>query len=137
MLKKILLAVGVLVLVEVTPYFGNSLAFTNSLIWDKKDAYRYIADSNIDWGQNEEAARRASAREYPDGHFEPRRVRAGINIIRLNDLVGLYEIYGQGDPHAWVRENLEPQRHLLHTHLVFDISEEDISRMKEARRTAR
>ena len=45
-------AVIALALLETGGYFGNQLSLVNLVVLPKKSAYRWIADSNVDWGQH-------------------------------------------------------------------------------------
>ena len=44
----------VAVAAELQPYAGNALAFTSPLVQPKTQAFRYVTNSSIDWGQNDE-----------------------------------------------------------------------------------
>lgn len=37
-------------LLEGLAYAGNPLAFTNAAVQPKRTVFRWIADSNVDWG---------------------------------------------------------------------------------------
>jgi hypothetical protein len=54
--------------------------------------------------------------------------------LTLNTIAGVWENYGQ---HRWVRENLEPKRHLNHTYLWYEVDEAVFDRfLHEERRSA-
>ncbi|MCB0353610.1 MAG: glycosyltransferase family 39 protein [Bdellovibrionales bacterium] len=115
--------------VELAPYQTNRLSFTNSLLQPKKDAYLYLADSNIDWGQNRE--RRATAfQETGLSHvpLNPHHLMPGFNIFPINYLEGVFWNF---DQHKWVREHLKPLTHFFHTELLFYASKEQFSQFLE------
>ena len=39
--------------VSVLSYYPYYLSYFNEIVWDRRDAYKYLADSNLDWGQGE------------------------------------------------------------------------------------
>jgi len=103
---------------ETAPYLGNSLAFTNALVQPKKDAFKYLAGSSIDYGQNEgKVGAWLKSKGWPNPHFEPNHVRPGVNVMSLNMLAGVVS----GRAHRFIRENVEPQGHFRHTYLWFEI----------------
>ncbi len=113
---------------ESAPYLGNSLAFTNAFVHPKQDAFKYLAGSSIDYGQNEEKVGAwIEAKGWPDPHFEPNHIRPGINVIGLNSLAGVVS----GRAHRFVRENVEPKGHFRHTYLWFDIDAATYDRFLE------
>lgn len=110
----------VVALLEQWPYRGNILSFSNALVADKDNAWYVLTDSNIDWGQNYSGVLRQAASEYPDAILNPPHIMPGQNLIRLNYLTGVFRNFPQ---YRWVRENLEPVRHLQHTHLLYEVSD--------------
>lgn len=118
-----------LALVEHLPFWNNSLSFSNQIVFDKKNAYQVLTDSNIDWGQNYSHVMAMAAAEYPEAAINPPHILPGINIIRLNFLAGVFRNWEQ---HRWVREHLEPERHLLHTHLLYDVPHTRFSEFLDA-----
>ena len=86
-------------------------------------AYKYLADSNVDWGQD-----RNELDEYllknPDAIYKTRKVRTGTIVVRINDLVGVTTDPSQ---YAWLRDNFEPSDMIGHSYLVYKITTEDIN----------
>src|SRR6185295_8082510 len=122
-------ALGALVVLsavaENVPYLGNPLAFTNSAVQPKRDAYRLLADSNIDWGQNRERLPGWLAeREWNAARVDPVHVLPGRNVIGLNALAGVFDF----EQYRWVREHLEPGGHLGHTYLWYLVDDETFNR---------
>ena len=117
---------------ENLAYLGNPLAFTNAAVWPKRDAYRLIADSNIDWGQNRERIQADIVRARA-GHtvFEPLHVLPGHNTLGLNAVAGVHDF----ERHRWVRENLRPGGHFGHTYLWYEVTNADFDRFLDATRS--
>lgn len=104
---------------EALPYLGNTLAFTNVLVQPKSEAYRYLTNSSIDWGQNDEKLRPWLEKQgWGAALVEPVHIRPGLNVIGLNVLAGA----GQWRQHRWLREHARPGGHFRHTYLWFEIS---------------
>jgi hypothetical protein len=126
-------AVVTLALLETGGYFGNQLSFTNLVILPKKSAYRWIADSNVGWGQNHSRNWKILEAHQVTDRFEPRHILPGVNVFTLNTIAGLW---GNHEQHRWVRENLEPKSHLNHTYLWYEVDETAFDRfLHEERRS--
>jgi hypothetical protein len=120
--------------IETAPYLGNSLAFTNALVQPKREAWRFLTNSSLDWGQNDEkVAAWVAARRFAPVHVEPTHLRPGVNVIGLNVWAGA----GQARQHAWLRANLRPAGHFRHTVLWVTLDEAGYQRfLDEDRRLA-
>jgi hypothetical protein len=116
-----------LALAEQLPYAGNHLAFSNALVWPKRDAWRVMADSNLDWGQNDDKAlawMQASGR--PSSRLNPPHLVPGENVVSATAFV-----FGN---HGWARRHLRPSAHFRHTYLVFEMDEARFARMLDEER---
>lgn len=119
---------------EAAPFLGNELAFTNAAVLPKKDAYKYIAGSSLDYGQNDEKVGAwMRAQPWTDFHFEPNHVRPGINVMSVNSVDGV----ASDRAHRFVRANLEPAGHFRHTYLWFDVDAAFYERLLEEDRHLR
>lgn len=109
--------------VSVFSYHPYYLSYFNEIVWNRMHAYKYLADSNVDWGQD-----RNELDEYllenPDAIYKTRKVRTGTIIVRINDLVGVTTDPSQ---YAWLRDNFEPSDMIGHSYLVYKITAEDIN----------
>jgi 4-amino-4-deoxy-L-arabinose transferase-like glycosyltransferase len=112
-------------LAENAAYLGNPLSFTNVAVQPKRDVYRWIADSNVDWGQNRERIQDWLAeREWNAARLDPVHLLPGRNVIGLNALTGVFGF----ERYRWVREHLEPAGHLGHTYLWYLVDDETFNR---------
>lgn len=124
----------VIAVLEHLPFAGNALSFSNAFLPDKKNAWFVLTDSNIDWGQNYTDVFAQADAEYPEAVRNPAHIMPGQNLIRLNYLTGVFRNFEQ---YRWVRENLEPVRHLQHTHLLYEVSDEQFQQfLNEQNRAA-
>ena len=110
---------------EQAVYGSNVLSFTNSFILDKKNVYRYLTDSNVDWKQNDAKVNRWIANR-PSSVLNPPHLVVGENVISVNYWTGV--VGGATDKETQygpLRGRREPDRHLFHSHLVFDVSDRE------------
>ena len=105
--------------VSMLSYTPHYLSYFNELIGDRKNAYLYLADSNIDWGENEWYLQEYQKR-HPASKVNPAEPTSGRIIVNINDLTGVDE-----DPkrYQWLRENFKPVDHVAYSYLVYDIPE--------------
>ncbi len=126
-------AVVALASVENGMYFGNPLSFTNAAVWPKKQAFRLIADSNLDWGQHDAQMEAWSHRPGVRTHFNPLHLLPGHNTFSVNEVAGVSEF----ERHRFLRENADPVGHIDHTHVWFEVDDALFDRfMNEQRRLA-
>lgn len=108
--------------VSVFSYHPYYLSYFNEIVWNRMHAYKYLADSNLDWGQDRNELDKYLF-ENPDAIYKTRKVRTGTIVVRINDLVGV-----TADPsqYAWLRDNFEPADMIGYSYLVYKISAEDV-----------
>ncbi len=122
--KAVYVGLAVNLMLSVASYYPHYLSYFNEFVWDRRYAYQYLADSNIDWGQSDWYVRHYQ-REHPEVVVAPRSPTVGRILIGVNELVGVYN----GREYRWLRENFEPIDHVAYSHLVFDIDEADVSKL--------
>jgi hypothetical protein len=107
-------------LITFYSYFPNLLSYTNELIWNKTNAYRVLASTNIDHGQGGYALEKFLAK-HPQFTSPPPAPRAGNYIVGINEFLDLY----QRKKHPWLN-NFAPYDHVDHCYLLFRIAEKDL-----------
>ncbi len=117
---------GFYLIISVASYFPNYLSYFNEIVINRTFAYRYLADSNIDWGQNQNELKKFLA-QHPDYHFDPAGPTSGIVVVGVNEFVG---VLGSPNDYGWLRENFEPIGNFRYTDLIFDVSPADLARIK-------
>jgi 4-amino-4-deoxy-L-arabinose transferase-like glycosyltransferase len=105
-------------------YFPHYLSYFNELVWNRKQAYEILADSNLDWGQNrlylaQHCQLNPACKINPDGPT------TGMIIVGANDLLG---ITSPPERYRWLREHFRPSGHVAYSYLVFEIRSEDLNR---------
>jgi 4-amino-4-deoxy-L-arabinose transferase-like glycosyltransferase len=119
------LALIAYLLVSVLSYYPYYLSYFNEIVWDRKQAYKYLADSNLDWGQGKNELDRYLL-QHPDAIYKPGKARSGNIVVRVNDLVGVTVDPNQ---YAWLRNNFEPSDSIAYAYLVYKISPEEINKL--------
>ncbi len=109
--------VGYLTL-SVLSYFPHYIPYFNELVYDRRYAYKILADSNIDWEQSEWYLDRY-LEEHPEAVLEPASPTAGRIIMGVNALTG---VSVDRTRYAWLRDNLEPVETVAFTYLVYEVS---------------
>ena len=89
-------------------YFPNLLSYTNELIWNKKNAYKILASTNIDHGQCGYSLKNY-LNNHPGTKFPTSYPEPGEFIVGINNYL---DLKGTGE-HAWLR-NFEPYDHVSH-----------------------
>jgi hypothetical protein len=117
---SVLLTAGLVL--STLSYFPNYIPYFNEFLWDKRQAYKILADSNIDYGQSE-GALTAYLASHPTALYNPAGPVSGTVVIGVNDLVG---VLGKPHQYAWLRENFEPQDTIAKTYLIYHISAEEL-----------
>jgi len=96
------------------------LSYFNVLIGPRLNAYRYLADSNLDWGQDLFALwgweRAHRSQRYA---LEPYFPTEGLIVVRANDFIGIND----PDAYAWLRKRAAPIAAIGDSYLVFDVPE--------------
>jgi Dolichyl-phosphate-mannose-protein mannosyltransferase len=95
------------------PYF-------NELIGGTRNGYRWLTDSNVDWGQDNEFMREVYARRSPVRVWiEPGGPIAGRVAVGLMTLT---------TRHTWLREHFQPAALVHGSWAVFDVARDEIDR---------
>jgi hypothetical protein len=104
-------------------YHPHYIAYFNELIGRRVNAYRYLADSNLDWEDHAYFIARFQAR-HPEMAIAvaPAGPRTGYVLVGANQLVGIYE----PERYRWLRERFTPVGHVAYSHLLFYVPPEAI-----------
>lgn len=122
--KIVLPLMGIYLVASVLSYFPHYLSYFNELVIDRKLAYKLLADSNIDWGQNQ-AELGQYLKDHPDYLFEPDRPTPGTIVVGVNALTG---VLAGPEKYEWLRESFEPVGHFKYTYLIYEVSSSDLSK---------
>lgn len=117
--------VSLLCIYSITTYYyfyPNLIAYSNELIADKKNAYKIMGDSNLDFGQAYYLAKNYISR-HPDTRFADTIPSAGKQLLRVNDYLDLESKH----KYDWLKQ-YKPSGHVTHSYLLFDIKQSDIEK---------
>ncbi len=116
--KRIKLLTTVVIVYSLATYyyfFPNLISYSNEFIPIKKDAYRIMADSNLDFGQGWYALEKYR-KENPDVQVISPEPKQGTFVIGVNDYLDL-----KGDhKYSWVY-SIKPDEQINHCFLLIRI----------------
>jgi hypothetical protein len=101
---------------SVASYYPQMVPYMNEWLRDRRLGYRVLADSNLDWGQND-AVVSDFLRRNPDVVLDPKTPTAGRVLIRGNLLAGIY----RGASLRSFGKRFEPVAQVGYAHFLFDI----------------
>ncbi len=122
--QKALLGVLVLWLVgSVASYYPHMIPYMNEWVHDRRYAYKIMADSNLDWGQ-EDAIVDAYLHQNPDVLLDPSPEHsAGRILVRVNRLTGV----DRWTPSAvYLDKQYRPVGMVGYAHLLFEVPPVDV-----------
>ena len=95
-------------------YFPNLISFSNELIPIKRNAYKIMGDTNLDYGQGHIAAQKFLSK-HPDVRVADTIPAKGKLILGVNDYL---DLKGDGK-YSWLK-NFKPVGHVNHCYLLFE-----------------
>lgn len=108
---------------SVLSYYPHFISYFNEFVPDRKLAYRYLADSNLDWRGNEWYLKEY-IRRHPGVIIDPRKPTPGRIIVPVNALVGVNR---SPEEYKWLRDHFTPVDHIAYSYLVYDVPKERLS----------
>ncbi len=125
------LALGIFLLGSVFSKYPNYLPYFNELIGNQKTAYKYLADSNLEWGQDTHLLEQFR-KDHPRAKKAPETpgliTENATYYVSINRLVGA--INGP-ENYRWLRENFEPVDLLGNSFLIYKIKPAEIRKLCE------
>jgi hypothetical protein len=122
--KAASLALIAYLVLSVLSYFPYFTPYFNEFVLDKTQGYKFLADSNLEWGQSRDDMR-AYLDQHPDAILNPAGPQAGHLVVGGSDLVGILE---DPDRYAWLRENFEPVDTVAYCYFVYRVSPEELAK---------
>lgn len=119
------ISLGLLVLwacISMTSYYPNLIPYMNEWVFDRKQAYKILVDSNLDFGQEGYIVRDYLARN-PDVVLNPEEPVAGRVLVSVNRLVGEWHGY---EPMYWLLR-YQPAGRVGYGHLLFLVPAHDVA----------
>ncbi len=116
--------------VSTLSYLPHFVPYFNELIGRRVNAYRFLADSNLDWEDHsywiERFQRRNPAMPIA---VDPPAPRPGWILVGANELVGVFE----PEKYRWLREHFQPADHVAYAHLLYYVPPEALGPPRAAR----
>ncbi len=104
-------------------YHPHPVSYFNELIGSRVNAYRYLVDSNLDWGQNQRQLQRYLHEHASEGIVvNPPGPATGKIIVGANHFAGIYD----PEQYRWLREHHRPVGHVAYSWLLFDIAQKKV-----------
>lgn len=129
--KLAVLALGIYLMASVISYYPHYLSYFNEIVWDRKTAYQYLADSNLDWGQDGLILKRYLA-EHPKVREAPEKPglleESTSYFLEINLFLG---ITTEPRTFEWLRENFEPVGTIASSYLLFEITPDQMQDLCE------
>ncbi len=110
---------------SVLSYFPYYIPYFNELVWDKTQTYKYLADSNLEWGQSQADLYRYLT-EHPDAIYDPAQIEPGLIVVSGSDLVGILQSPSR---YAWLRDNFKPTGTIAYCYFIYEVTPEDAARL--------
>ena len=123
--KALSVMLVVYLVASVLSYFPYYIPYFNEIVWDKTQTYKYLSDSNLDWGQGQIYLDEYLS-EHPDAVYSPDHIQAGTLVVGGSDLVGILE---NPDRYAWLRNHFEPVDTVAYTYFVYRVSPQEIIKL--------
>ncbi len=116
-------AAAVWSLISGLSWWPWGLSYFNERLTERQEAWRHLADSNLDWGQTGHAVE-AWRSNHPDGQSDPVVPTLGDVLVSANALTGVL-----GDParFACLRERLPPTDHVAYAHYPYRLELDDLA----------
>jgi Dolichyl-phosphate-mannose-protein mannosyltransferase len=106
-------------------FFPHYISYFNEVIGDRKNMYKYLADSNVDWRQDAYYLQAYLDKHKGEAiHVDPRDPTSGTVIMSVNALVARD---GSAETTRWLRDNFKPVGRIGYSMLIYDISPEELS----------
>lgn len=127
--RNTLVCLAVWYLFSPLSYHPHYLAYFNELIGNRKNMYKYLADSNVDWGGNNYYLNKYIQKNKAlDISVNPDKPKSGIIIVNVNRLVGV-DLGVNPEKYRWLRENYKPVDQIAYSWLVFRVNQKSIERI--------
>jgi hypothetical protein len=100
-------------------YQPHPMSYFNELIGRRIDAWKWLADSNLDWEDRTRDIERYEA-AHPERPLviSPREPQPGFVLVYANDLVGIRD----PERYRWLRESFQPVAHIGYSTLLFHVT---------------
>lgn len=124
--KSVVILLLIYLVASTLSYFPHYLSYFNEIAWDRKKAYKLLADSNIDWGQSGYYLK-GYLEKNPKVIVDPELPVSGRIVVSVNNLTGVFRAW----KYRWLRENFEPVGSIAYSYLIYDVSPEGLKKIQK------
>lgn len=126
----VLCAASTWYVLSVLSYHPHYMPYFNELIGDRINAYKYLADSNLDW-ENMSYYIKKWENDHPGIKYQTHNdamthPQAGFFLMPANCYVGVFD----QEHFAWIRE-FKPLAHVAYSNLLIYVTAEELARALE------
>ncbi|MEO8367664.1 MAG: glycosyltransferase family 39 protein [Candidatus Solibacter sp.] len=122
--KAVLTGLVAWLAISAGSYFPDMIPYMNEWNYDRRYSYRILADSNLDWLQNE-AEVRDFLRKNKDVTFNPTGPASGRILVSANRLTGVDRWHPSL---TWIAKRYRPVAHVGYAHFLFIVPAEDVTK---------
>jgi hypothetical protein len=108
--------------ISVASYYPQMIPYMNEWSGDRRESFRILADSNLDWGQNTEMVGEF-LRRNPDVILNPAEPVAGRVLVNANRLTGV----DRWHPALLYLAKYKPIAHVGYAHFLFVVPPADVA----------
>lgn len=118
--KKLIAALTAWYALSTLSYHPHYVSYFNELIGPRVNAWKYLADSNLDWEDKTYFLKKFQA-EHPElnAEIKPTPQTTGYFILSANDYTGVLD----EREYETLRNNYKPLRHVAYSHFLFQVPE--------------
>ena len=113
--KTILCLLVVWVAVSVGRYYPQMIPYMNEWVRDPRYAWKILADSNLDWGQDD-ALVHEFLKNNPDVQLDPADAPSGRVLVGANRLTGIYH---NSRSYVFLSKQYQPVAQVGYAHFLF------------------
>jgi len=114
-------------LISVLQYWRNYYPYTNEFILDKKMAYQYVGNGNLEFNQGK-LFFDAFLLKHPEVSMAPMKPASGTFLINLNDYMDVWNLH----QYKWLA-NFKPVGQVAYNGLLINVSKDDLKKLIQSK----
>lgn len=114
--RILIIIISLAVFISGLTYYPHYISYFNELSFDRKNNWRILADSNLDWGEKKDYLL-DYALKNPEIIYNPDNECFGHIVVDANKLAG---VTAPPEKFAWLRK-YEPESHIAYSYIVLRI----------------
>ena len=121
--KSVIAGLSIFLVFSSFSYYPHYISYFNEICWDRTTLYKYLADSNLDWNQDNIYLQNYLKLHSNEKniHVNPEHPTSGKIIVNVNSLVGITR---EPFVYEWLRNNYEPVGRIAYSWLYYEIPDQ-------------